>query len=154
MSNIVLGPGPEIPPLTAFVQLGLTAVYEASSLDDFNSAFDSVFAQSLKDITFNGQKLSRDEYKTKIRSQQPLATPASSVTFGGTVTDSTDNNTGNVGAFYNATFLVPLVIGAPPSKQVLQSSLNILVKEDKSLGGVDPRRVFSVDQVAVEQASN
>lgn len=89
--DIVLGPGPEIPPLTAFVQLGLTAIYEASSLDDFNSAFDSVFAQSLTDITFNGQTLSRDEYKSKIRSQQPLATPASSVTFGGTVTDSTDN---------------------------------------------------------------
>ncbi len=28
------------------------------------------------------------------------------------------------------------------------------VKEDKSLGGVDPRRVFSVDQVALEQAAN
>ena len=91
MSNIILGPGPEIPPLTAFVQFGLTAVYQASTLHDFNSAFDSVFSQSLKDITFNGQKLTRDEYKSKIRSQQPLATPASSVTFGGTVTDSTDN---------------------------------------------------------------
>lgn len=91
MSSIVLGPGPEIPPLTAFVQLGLTAIYEAASLDDFNSAFDSVFAKSLTDITFNGETLTRDQYKSKLRSQQPLATPASSVTFGGVVTDSTDN---------------------------------------------------------------
>ncbi len=91
MSTITLGPGPEIPPLTAFVQFGVTALYEAASLDDFNAAFDSFFAQSLKDITFNGQTLTRDEYKSKIRSQQPLATPASSVTFGGVVTDSTDN---------------------------------------------------------------
>jgi len=63
-------------------------------------------------------------------------------------------STGLVGAYYTATFLLQLVEGPPPSKQVLQSSLNIRVQKDKSLGGLDARRVFSVDQVAVEQAVN
>ncbi len=81
--SVTLGPGPEILPLPAFVQLGLTAIYQSTTIDNFNAAFDSVFAKSLKDITFNGQTLTRDQYKTKIRTGQPLARPASSVTFGG-----------------------------------------------------------------------
>jgi len=155
MSAVNLGPGPEIIPLPSFVQFGLTAIYEAKTLDDFNSAFDRFFAQNMKSITFNGQKLTRDQYKSKIRGEQPLANAASSVAFGGVVTDSSDNITGLAGVFYKATFNVQLVVGPPPSKQVLQSSLNISVQEDGPKTGFgDNRKVFSVDQVALEQAAN
>jgi len=57
--SVTLGPGPEIVPLPEFVQLGLTAIYKASSLEAFNAAFDSLFAKKMKSITFNGKNLFR-----------------------------------------------------------------------------------------------
>ena len=75
--------------LQTFIENSLTSIYKAVSNDDFNTAFDDFYAQSLSDTTLNGQKLSRAQYKNTISAQRPnfegLPHPAQNIVFDGVV---------------------------------------------------------------------
>lgn len=74
--------GPIILPLTTYVERSLTNILKASSDDAFNTAFDDFYSKELKEIVFNGKKLSRDHYKQQIKA---ASNARNTVTFGGIV---------------------------------------------------------------------
>ncbi|KLO11634.1 hypothetical protein SCHPADRAFT_941860 [Schizopora paradoxa] len=150
--------GPIILPLTTYVERSLTSILKASSDDAFSTAFDDFYSKELKEITFNGKKLSREHYKQQIKA---ASNARNTVTFGGIVsvplnTKENEPESGFVGVFITASFPFTVVDGAPVDR-TLNSSLNITVKEDDSLKlpiGAERRRVFSVDQVSVDKTGS
>lgn len=68
--NIVL------PTLSAWAASRLTGILESKTQDDFNVAFDATFAADCN-ITVNGKRLSRNEYKADLL-QQSAAGPEES----------------------------------------------------------------------------
>ncbi len=60
--------GPIILALTSYAEQGLTSILKASSDHAFDAAFDGFFSKELKDIMFNGKKLSREKYKEQMKS--------------------------------------------------------------------------------------
>ena len=52
--------------LTSYVENHLTTILKAGSNEDFNTAFDNFFSEELREITFNGKKLSREAYKKQL----------------------------------------------------------------------------------------
>jgi len=147
--------GPIILALTSYVEQGLTTILKASSDHAFDAAFDGFFSKELKDIMFNGKKLSREKYKEQMKSASNVN---NTVSFEGIVSvlssASTDAfQTGFVGVFMKASHPVTVVVDGAHAIRTLTSSLNIQVKEDSSLKlpvGADRRRVFTVDQVSME----
>ncbi|KAG7087412.1 hypothetical protein E1B28_013380 [Marasmius oreades] len=153
--NIVL------PSADTWAQQRLSALIQASSQEDFNSAFDLFISHDVKEIVSNGDKISREEYKQKFRSQvfdERVAT----VAFAGTVVSGKDallsGGTGNIGMFYTAKYFEGILIHAAPVEVDAKSSINLVVKHDPSLkapsfpggGFFDGRRVFKLNQVLVD----
>jgi len=61
-----------LPTLTAWTSSRLTAVLTAKTQADFNSAFDALFARDVN-VTFNGKRLSRQQYQAQLLSQSSAA---------------------------------------------------------------------------------
>ena len=61
-----------LPNNSAWIQQRLTTLYQASTQDDFNDAFDAFISKKATSFTLNGQKLSRDQYKQKIQDERVL----------------------------------------------------------------------------------
>lgn len=93
MSKIVL------PPTLTWAQERITAIYQSKSGDDFTSAFDAFVSQNVQSIVFNGQTLTRDQYKQQISGEKFLETSAN-VTFSGTV-DSPVTGASSVSAYFD-----------------------------------------------------
>ncbi len=75
--------GPIILPLTTYVEQSLTSMLQTSTSDDaFTTAFDAFFSKEMKDITFNGKKLTRDKYMAQMKA---ASNARNTVTFGGIV---------------------------------------------------------------------
>ncbi|KAG7087413.1 hypothetical protein E1B28_013381 [Marasmius oreades] len=155
-SNIVL------PPADTWAQRHLSALIQASSQEDFNSAFDLFISHDVKEIILNGDKVTREEYKQKFRSQV-FDERAATVTFAGTVASGKDallsGGTGNIGIFYTAKYFEGIVIRDAPVEVDAKSSINLVVEHDPSLkppslpghgGFFDGRRVFKLNQVLVD----
>lgn len=85
--------GPIILTLESYVEQNLTLILKASSEDAFNTAFDNFYSKELKDITFNGKKISRDQYKKQILA---ASNANNTVSFGGIVTVLSANNSSDV----------------------------------------------------------
>ncbi|KAF5336677.1 hypothetical protein D9758_015686 [Tetrapyrgos nigripes] len=159
-----------LPHLDKWAQGHITAITKATTQEEFDSAFDGfVAADPDVDITFNGVKISRQEYKNRLQTEAFRETGAE-VVFNGTVQVPGDDGSnvpspyvGEAGIFYTAILAEGiLVLGAPQERQVT-SSINIFVKNDPSLkpptlpGGIrgffDPRRAFRVNQVFLDRAN-
>lgn len=54
-----------LPTLSVFAENNLKAIYQATKQKAFDDAFDAFFAQDV-DITVNGRKISREEYKQQL----------------------------------------------------------------------------------------
>jgi hypothetical protein len=71
MTAIITGPGPVLPPLPEWVEGRLTAIYQAKSRDDFDTAFDEFISKDVE-ITVNGAKTTREQYKQTLEQQRFL----------------------------------------------------------------------------------
>jgi len=151
MSKIVL------PPTPTWAQQRITAIYQAQGQDAFNSAFDAFISKNVQTITFNGETLTRDQYKQQITTEKFLERSVT-VTFPGTVdAPSTGSSTIQdfVGLFFNAIFVEKIVVHDAPQEHTAQSTIIVEVQSDPTIpippppirGDVDTRRVFNLTQV-------
>ena len=60
-----------LPDLEAWAQQHLTALIQANTQNDFDTAFDNFIAKHVK-ITFNGVSLTRDQYKQQLQGERLL----------------------------------------------------------------------------------
>jgi len=153
-----------LPTLSVWAEGHLSAVLQATTEAEFDSAFDG-FLSKHASITLNGQHLSRDQYKQQLLEESAVNKRSGSVKFDSVVEVSTDLEqpvkAGVVGAFYTATIdLNEIVFGAPAQTQS-NSSINIIIEQDKTLpqppvssirGFFDGRRVVNLSQVFVNRA--
>ena len=136
-----------LPTLSVWAEGHLSAVLQATTEAEFDSAFDG-FLSKHASITLNGQHLSRDQYKQQLLGESAVNKRSGSVKFDSVVEVSTDleqpvkvcslwylsldgtdcrpDQAGVVGAFYTATIdLNEIVFGAPAQTQS-NSSINIM----------------------------
>ena len=76
-SNIVLLP------LSKWAQQHITTIYQAVEATNFDSAFDAFISKDVK-VTFNGNPITRDQYKQDIKGEK-FAETSAQVQFIGTV---------------------------------------------------------------------
>ena len=65
-----------LPPLPTWAEQHLTALIQAKTQDDFNTAFDNFISNNVE-VTFNGAPLTRDQYKQQLQSERFLERSAS-----------------------------------------------------------------------------
>lgn len=149
-----------LPNLTYWAEQHITNIFQAAPLSAaFNSTFDAFIAQNVS-ITLNGVNTTREDYK------QQFAGGNFSVTFVGTVespsAETMSELDGAIGTFFMASDQNAAASNSSWS-DILTSSLNIIVSEDKSVntdhqhgqgGVVDPRRVTMVNQVLIDVSSS
>lgn len=87
---VPLGPGPVIIPLGDWTQNSISAIYNAKTQSEFSSAFDA-FVHEEANITVNGKRLSRAQYKALFQSEKFLEAGAT-VSFLGSVEVPADKN--------------------------------------------------------------
>jgi len=150
-----------LPPTPIWAQRALTAIYQSQSGDPFNSAFDAFVSQNVQSIIYNGQTLTRAQYKQQLSGEKFLEASAT-VTFNGTV-DSPVTGASTiqdfVGLFFTATFVERIKVHDASPEHTAQSTIIIEVQSDPSIpvppppihGDVETRRVFKITQVLVDQ---
>ncbi|KLO11635.1 hypothetical protein SCHPADRAFT_891398 [Schizopora paradoxa] len=150
-----------LPPTPTWAQERITAIYQAKSGDDFTNAFDAFVSKNVQSIVFNGQTLTRDQYKSQISGEKFLETSAT-VTFSGTV-DSPVSGASSpqdfVGLSFKASVVESIRVHDAAQEHTVQSTIIIEVQSDPSIpvpkppirGDVDTRRVFKLTQVLVDQ---
>ena len=76
-----------LPSNDEWVQQHIQALFQSTTQEEFDTAFDNFFTKSATSFTLNGAKLSRDEYKKKIQDDHlgGLAKASVDVQFKGTV---------------------------------------------------------------------
>ncbi|PSR76824.1 hypothetical protein PHLCEN_2v8205 [Hermanssonia centrifuga] len=148
---------PLLPNLSTWAQNRLTAIFQATTQDDFDLAYENFVAKQVH-ITVNGKHVSRADYKTQLWQEKGLESGAE-VSYPGTVeVPGTDGElSGLVGLFLQATVAEKLLVfGAPETKSV-NSSYNLTIALDSTLqhpGGpinhhADDRRVSVLNKVSV-----
>ncbi|EJD04712.1 uncharacterized protein FOMMEDRAFT_166546 [Fomitiporia mediterranea MF3/22] len=152
-----------LPPLKSWAEQRLTAIISAKTQADFDQAFDNFVAKNVKEILFNGERLSRDQYKDKLQRERfdevgAVVKVLNSVQAPVLGTQETQQS-GLVGLFYDATYVEGIRIRDAAVEHSVQSSLNVRVEQDDTIplppagihGFVERRRVFSLNQVYVDQ---
>ncbi|KAG2072833.1 hypothetical protein BDR04DRAFT_1141506 [Suillus decipiens] len=148
MSTIV-----NLPSLTGFTSPCLTAVLTAKNQADFDSAFDVLFAPHV-DVTYNGEHLSRDDYRAQLFSQ-------SSATFEEKVASISIKDqlevggqmSGLVGLFYTSIVDYKWLILGAHAESKITSTFNAVIKDiaqpPPGYTGqfFEPRRVVTVNQI-------
>ncbi|KIK65093.1 hypothetical protein GYMLUDRAFT_160159 [Collybiopsis luxurians FD-317 M1] len=151
-----------LPQLGPWAEGHLQSIIQATNQKDFDDAFDAFFAKEVQ-VTFNGAKISRDDYKKQLRGEA-FDEVGAVVTFNGITTvpgkdESLGGATSSVtGIFYTAIIAEGIVVRDVPVERKVTSSINISVKNDPSVpkppagirGVSDPRRVFTVNQIATD----
>ncbi|KAJ7475061.1 hypothetical protein FB451DRAFT_1247409 [Mycena latifolia] len=151
-----------LPPLKNWAEDHLSAIIKAETQAVVDEAVETFLA---KDATFtvNGKRVSRDEYKNQLRG--PLEQSAT-VKFSDAVEVPADKShpsqAGSIGLFYTAVIVEGIHVHGAPVLDNVTSSVNLVIKEDKSLtpphvghGGLfDGRRVFEVNQIIASKTSN
>jgi hypothetical protein len=84
-SNIVL------PSLSSWAQSHITALFQATTSDEFNVAFDAFLAKDVEAIYVNGERLSKDQYKAHLQTARALER-AAEVHYLGTVEAKSDKD--------------------------------------------------------------
>ncbi|PPQ66403.1 hypothetical protein CVT26_011271 [Gymnopilus dilepis] len=151
-ANIVL------PSLTNWTEQHITAIFQATSQDDFTSAVNAFLSDKVQ-ITVNGQSVSRTDFVNQLSAETALEQSAT-VTFSGAVEVPADSTqpvaAGSVGVFFNALIAEKLrVLGGPVTRQVA-TSLNVVIAQDPDVpqpkpspihGDFDGRRVKILNEV-------
>lgn len=65
-------PGPVLPTLSLWAQSHITALFKATTTEEFDDAFDAFLAKHTDSIVVNGEKLSRDAFKNRLQSARAL----------------------------------------------------------------------------------
>ncbi|CAK5270961.1 unnamed protein product [Mycena citricolor] len=159
-----------LPPLKQWAQQHLSSILKATTDVSFNEAFDAFISKNAS-ISLNGKSVSREAYKAQLQAEQ-FDEAGADVQFGGAVdVPSSTIESGVVGLFYTATIAENLRIRDAPIENVITSSLNLVIEEDKSLTpphfpagihgffGKSPvsaygRRVSVVNQILVNARQN
>ncbi|KAF7306231.1 hypothetical protein MIND_00413700 [Mycena indigotica] len=123
--NIVL------PGLQAWAEQHLSAILKATTADDFDTAFESFVAKHAT-IAVNGKSVSREEYKKQLQGEG-FNEAGAEVSFSGAVEVDTGLSAGVVGLFYTATIVQNDLVQSAPAETRVQSSINLVIEEDKSL---------------------
>ncbi|CCL99831.1 uncharacterized protein FIBRA_01855 [Fibroporia radiculosa] len=150
--SVILGPGPEVPPLAIWTKESVSALYTATSSANFNDAFNAFLADDAV-FTVNGKHLTRAQYKDLLQGEKFLEGSAQ-VSFSDSVEVPKNENepaeAGSVGLFFKVTVAErDLVFGAPVTRTVT-SSLNVTIVED---GSALNRRVSTLSQVVLTETS-
>ncbi|KAG2072830.1 hypothetical protein BDR04DRAFT_959525, partial [Suillus decipiens] len=142
-----------LPSLTAFTSSHLTAILTAKNQVEFDTAFDALFARDV-DVTYNGEKLSREDYRAQLFSQ-------GSATFEEKVASISIKDqlevegqvSGLVGLFYTSIVDYKwLILGAHAESQIT-STFNAVIQDTEPRpqspfrGYFDPRRIVTVNQI-------
>ncbi|KAJ7474989.1 hypothetical protein FB451DRAFT_1247199 [Mycena latifolia] len=152
----------DLPPLKNWAEDHLSTIIKAKTQAVVDEAFDTFLAKDAT-LTVNGKRVSRDEYKNQLRG---LLEQSATVKFSDAVEVPADQSrpsqAGSVGLFYTAVIVEGINVHGAPVEDNVTSSVNLVIKEDKSLtpsplvhGGIfDGRRVFEVNQVIAGKTSN
>ena len=73
-----------LPTLSVWAQNCVTALFQATNTDDFDTAFAGFMANDVESIVVNGQQLTKDQLKQQLLSSKALETSAQ-VTYPGTL---------------------------------------------------------------------
>jgi len=145
----------EIPvKLTDWAQAHINTLVQATG-NDFDSAFDNFIATDAQ-ITFNGNTVSRDDYKAALK-KATNGEVSATVNFLGSVefvTLKISPEVGTAGIFYTFTINLNPPIDGLPQAVTDNSSLNLIVK-NQPIGTPPPgqvpfddlRRAFTVNHV-------
>ncbi|KAF5345127.1 hypothetical protein D9757_013872 [Collybiopsis confluens] len=154
-----------LPQLGPWAKSHLQSIIQATNQTDFDAAFDAFVAKEVH-VTFNGENISRDEYKKRLRAEA-FDEAGAVVTFNGVTTvpgkdeslgGATSSFIGEAGIFYTAIIAEAIVVQGASVESKITSSINISVKNDPSVpkppagirGFYDPRRVFTLNQVSTD----
>ncbi|KAJ3780761.1 hypothetical protein GGU10DRAFT_278807 [Lentinula aff. detonsa] len=158
MANIVL------PQLGPWAESHIQAITQATTQQNFDEAFDSFVTkdESHLEITFNGAKITRNEYKARLRGEA-FDEVGAIVKFNGITTvpgkdgNITSNYIGEAEISYTAIIAEGIVIHDASVERKFTSSINISVENDSTIhkptspagirGFFDPRRAFKINQV-------
>lgn len=143
--NMTTNPGgPEIVPLNLWTENHITAIYKATNRADFDKAFDE-FIDKNAQITLNGRKIGREEYKLQLVGEKFFERSADvsfvgSVQREGKIVDYIqvsgllsravsylipyEFKTGDVGVFFKATVFGRLFYRGAPVSSTVNSSIN------------------------------
>ncbi|KAI3608698.1 hypothetical protein WG66_003722 [Moniliophthora roreri] len=155
-----------LPSVNDWARGGIESLYKAISPvlggdnSRFNNAFDGIISKGATDFTWNGARISRDEYRQNFISQAAFATDVK-VTFLNVVAVADDNGplwsggVGEVGLFYNLTITTSDSLRLPATITNYQASINLRVAEgvppppvvDGIRGYFDGRRVVQVNHI-------
>ncbi|KAJ3775012.1 hypothetical protein FB446DRAFT_726888 [Lentinula raphanica] len=158
MANIVL------PQLAPWAESHLKAITQATTQQTFDEAFDAFVTkdEAHLEITLNGAKVTRAEYKARLRGEAfdevgAVVQFQGSATVPGKEGNVTSNYIGEAGIFYTAVIAEGIVVHDASVERKVTSSINISVKNDPTIhkpatppgihGFFDPRRAFKINQV-------
>ena len=65
-------PGPVLPTLSLWAQSHITALFKATTTQEFDDAFDAFLAHHVDSIVVNGEKLTKDQYKNRLQAARAL----------------------------------------------------------------------------------
>ncbi|THG95843.1 hypothetical protein EW026_g5881 [Hermanssonia centrifuga] len=147
--------------LSDWAEAHIKAIFQATKQEAFDEAFEAFFAKHTE-ITVNGKKISRAQYKEQIGNEKGQEVSAT-VHFPGVVEvpASSNNSTadGIVAVFTNATVYLKEVDGRPNAR-IVTASHTLVVVDDPSVphpphthGGPDRRRVSKADIVLVQKSA-
>lgn len=149
-----------LPNLTYWAEQHITNIFQAAPLSAaFNATFDEFIGQNAS-ITVNGVNTTREDYKQQFTGGNFSVTFVGTVEFPSAETMFELNDV--VGTFFMANDQNATASNSSWS-DILTSSLNIIVSEDKSVntdhqhgqgGVVDPRRVTVVNQIITDGSNS
>ncbi|KAI0920222.1 hypothetical protein AcW1_002025 [Taiwanofungus camphoratus] len=156
MTEISLGPGPVVFSLTDWTENSISAIIQATSQAQLDSAFDAFIAKDAH-ITVNGKHVSRAQYKERFQSEKSTESSAN-VSFTGAVEVPKDENhptnAGSVGLLYKATVFGKLFVFGSRTASTINSSLNVVIVEEHPGGQFNlgsSRRVTVLNEVVTDQ---
>ncbi|KAF8958553.1 hypothetical protein BDZ97DRAFT_1439176 [Flammula alnicola] len=156
-TNIVL------PTLTQWTKNHITAIIEAQTQADLESAVDAFLSKNAT-ITVNGVQISQADFVKQL-SVENFAEAGATVAFSASVEVPADpKNTfdaGSVGVFYNAIISETFRIRDAPISSEVTASVNVVIAQDPSIpkpppspihGFFDGRRVMALNEVRTQGA--
>ncbi|KAI0094220.1 hypothetical protein BDY19DRAFT_880926 [Irpex rosettiformis] len=117
-------PGPVLLTLSLWAQGHITALFKATTTQEFDDAFDAFLAHRVDTIVVNGEKLTRDQYKSRLQAARSLEQSAE-VKYLGTVEVQDARRAGEVGTFLTAEIFEKVFIFGAPASETVTISFNL-----------------------------
>ncbi|KAI0094219.1 hypothetical protein BDY19DRAFT_880141 [Irpex rosettiformis] len=123
-----------LPTLSQWAQSRITALFNATTTEDFDSAFDAFLAHDVDSIVVNGEKLTKDQYRSNLQTARALEKSAE-VKFLGTFQHFNDFDfifddvgmlqAGEVGLFLQAEVIEKMYIFGVAASVTVNASFNL-----------------------------